>query len=137
MLAAFLAAQGMARCSSLRQVFASGEALSDELRRRFFAQSFASGPSSTTSTAHRSGGRRDRLALRPGERRDSGSERGADRRPIANLQIYVLDATMEPMPAGVPGELYIGGIGGIGLARGYLNRPDLTAERFVPTVRKW
>ncbi|RKH35770.1 amino acid adenylation domain-containing protein [Corallococcus praedator] len=51
--------------------------------------------------------------------------------PLSNVQVYVLDARMQPVPTGVPGELFIGGRG---VARGYLQRPELTADKFVPDV---
>ncbi|WP_179198327.1 non-ribosomal peptide synthetase [Nostoc sp. T09] len=50
-------------------------------------------------------------------------------RPIANIQIYILDSHLHPVPVGVTGEIYISGEG---LARGYLNQPAITSEKFIP-----
>ncbi|HEY0793552.1 MAG TPA: amino acid adenylation domain-containing protein [Chthoniobacterales bacterium] len=50
-------------------------------------------------------------------------------KPISNTTVYILDAWQNPVPIGVPGEIYVGGPG---LARGYVDAPDLTRERFVP-----
>jgi amino acid adenylation domain-containing protein len=70
------------------------------------------------------------VTFRPVGPEDSwGGTGSAIGRPLPDLALHVLDPGLAPLPAGVPGEMYVGGAG---LARGYLGRPDLTAERFVP-----
>jgi len=122
MLSIFLESAGLERCRSLRQVFASGEALPFELQQRFFDRVEADlhnlyGPTEAAVDV-------TYWACR----RNSEPSIVPIGRPIANTQIYILDAKLLPVPIGVSGELHIGGMG---LARGYLNRPDLTAQKFI------
>ncbi|MCI0552666.1 MAG: amino acid adenylation domain-containing protein [Anaerolineae bacterium] len=58
----------------------------------------------------------------------NGSMETSIGRPIRNVQTYVLDTNLQPVPIGAPGELHLGGVG---LARGYLNAPKLTSEKFI------
>jgi amino acid adenylation domain-containing protein len=82
----------------------------------------AYGPTETTITATAF-----EIAPRSGE--NTTYQRVPVGRPLANRAIYILDQHTNPVPIGVPGQLYIGGEG---LARGYLNQPELTAEKFIP-----
>lgn len=60
---------------------------------------------------------------------ESSSTRVSIGRPIANVKLYVLDSSLQPVPVGVPGELHVSGAG---VTRGYLKHPDLNARRFIP-----
>ncbi|MDF2655730.1 MAG: hypothetical protein K0R19_2204 [Bacillota bacterium] len=113
--------------SSLRQVFASGEALGLEQVRRF------------NRLLNRSYGAELYNLYGPTEATvdvsyfDCSPEVTLNcvpiGRPIDNTRLYILDPHLNLLPIGIPGELYIGGVG---LARGYIGQPELTNERFVP-----
>ncbi|HEY1917769.1 MAG TPA: amino acid adenylation domain-containing protein [Streptosporangiaceae bacterium] len=105
---------------ALRVLMCGGEEMPADLPRRWlrpglrFVNDY--GPTETTVTA---------LFLEL----DSGMQPPPIGRPVPNGQAYVLDEWLNPVPAGVVGELHIGGVG---VARGYLNRPALTRDRFIP-----
>lgn len=110
-------------CQSLRQVFCGGEALGSELVDQYFSRHQAPlcnlyGPTEATidTTYYLCEAQADSITAPIGV-------------PIDNVQLYLLDGKLEPVPAGTIGELYVGGIG---LGRGYANQPALTSERFIP-----
>jgi amino acid adenylation domain-containing protein len=123
MLQVVLEEPELTRLRSLKRMFCGGELLSLELQRKFFNLVDAElinlyGPTEVsidaTSWVCERESRRSHVTIG---------------RPITNDQVFVLDERLKPAPLGVPGELYVGGVG---LARGYWQRPELTAERFVP-----
>jgi amino acid adenylation domain-containing protein/non-ribosomal peptide synthase protein (TIGR01720 family) len=123
LLRALVAERRLTGCGTLRRVFCGGEALSSEVCKAFFSQSSAKlwnlyGPTETTIDATYY----DCCLGTPGTVASIG-------RPVANTRCYVLDARGEPVPVGVPGELYLGGVQ---VGRGYVCQPALTAERFLP-----
>lgn len=117
-----LDADSRSAMSELSTLMVGGEALPGHLAQELRASTAAEiinmyGPTETTiwSTTHRYG--------------DDAQATIPIGRPIANTQVYVLDDSLQAVPVGVPGELFIGGVG---VVRGYHNRPELTSERFVP-----
>jgi amino acid adenylation domain-containing protein/non-ribosomal peptide synthase protein (TIGR01720 family) len=122
MLQLFLTEQGDAQFPALRRVICSGEALPAEVARRFCERNTAElhnlyGPTEAAVD----------VTFWPCQQHDLPTVPIG--RPVANTQIYIVDAQLQPTPIGVPGELLIGGVQ---LARGYHRRPSLTAERFIP-----
>ena len=122
MLQSWLAEPGFRDCVALRRVTCGGEALPYDLAQRFLNTVDAElwneyGPAESAVTATYAHCKRGA----PGPSIPIG-------RPIANVQIHLLDAYLQPVPVGVPGELYIGGAG---VGRGYAGQPDMTATRFI------
>ena len=123
MLQAFLEYEGASSCRCVKRVICSGEALPAALARRFLARLpgcelhnlYGPTEAAVDVTAWKCGPEKEAASVPIG-------------RPIANTRIYILGAHGEPVPIGVAGEVYIGGVQ---VGRGYLNRPDLTAERFL------
>jgi amino acid adenylation domain-containing protein len=122
-MARFVLRDLMRENNSLKYVFCGGEAFPHDLQSEFFQRIPGRvynvyGPTEATIDAtywdcHT----------------DTGNSVVPIGHPIPNTKIHILDAYLQPVPSGVPGQLFISGIG---LARGYLNRPDLTAEKFIP-----
>lgn len=110
------------KCSSLRYIFSAGEAMSVDIRDSFFEANFQTelcniyglNEANYATVWHCSPS--DKSGIVPIGRQ-------------TDMQIYLLDQNLKPVPVGVKGEICISGVG---LARGYLNRPEITAERFIP-----
>ncbi|MGZ4135260.1 MAG: non-ribosomal peptide synthetase, partial [Tumebacillaceae bacterium] len=125
MLQMFADEPGLENCTTLRTVVSGGEALSIELAERIMERLpqvdmvNIYGPTEITinSLVYKcERGVRPRYSVPIG-------------RQVPNHKVYLLDENMRPVPIGVPGEIFIGGMG---VGRGYMKRPELTAERFIP-----
>jgi amino acid adenylation domain-containing protein len=123
MLQSFLDQHEGGSCATVRHIVCSGEELPPGLQ----AKCFECLPDASLSNLY--GPTEAAIDVTAWEcRLEDRSSRVPIGRPISNIQIYVLEQHGQPVPIGVAGEIYIGGIG---VGRGYLNRPELTAERFV------
>jgi amino acid adenylation domain-containing protein len=124
MLDLFLREAAAGECRSLRQVFSGGEALPPALRERFLVR-FPGVPLDNEYGPTEISIDVTRWVCAPGQ----DPRRVPIGRPIGNMRLHLLDRALRQAPIGVPGVLYVGGVG---VARGYSGRPELTAERFVP-----
>lgn len=122
MLQAFLASGQSEGCGQIRKILCSGEALSAELQNQTL------GAFPTSSLLNLYGPTEAAIEVTYWDCLTGNASSVPIGRPIAGLRALVLDANLNPVPRGVAGELYLGGIG---LARGYWQRPGLSAERFV------
>ncbi|MDD1023133.1 amino acid adenylation domain-containing protein [Pseudomonas sp. TNT2022 ID1048] len=123
MLQAFIHEQGVSACASLKRIVCSGEALPLDAQQQVFARLPGAGLYNLYGPTEAA------IDVTHWTCVDEGASSVPIGQPIANLRTHVLDAQLQPVPAGVAGELYLGGLG---LARCYHRRPALTAERFVP-----
>ena len=123
MLEVFLRDGAAGQCSSLRRVMCSGEALTTGLTTEFFSR--------LGCELHNLYGPTEAAVDVTCWQCQAAEKAGTVPigKPIANLKTYVLDGHGQPVPVGVTGELYLGGVG---VGRGYLRRPELTAEKFMP-----
>ena len=122
MLQVFLQDEGVSRCTSLTRIVCSGEALQVDAQRQVFAKLPNAGLYNLYGPTEAA------IDVTHWTCRDEGLDSVPIGQPIANLSTFVLSHDLSPVPAGVVGELYLGGEG---LARGYHRRPGLSAERFV------
>ncbi|HKG80942.1 MAG TPA: AMP-binding protein, partial [Pyrinomonadaceae bacterium] len=124
MLKALIEDERIKKCRSLLRVTSGGEVLPAELKDRVYrllpevelVNMYGPTEAAITATFYRCALGQDERTVPIG-------------RPVANTRVYILDQNLEPVPADVTGEIYIGGRG---LAWGYLNQPRLTAEKFIP-----
>jgi amino acid adenylation domain-containing protein len=111
------------KCNWLKRVTCGSDSMLAEVKERYFEQiggelMYMYGPceASIGSTFHKCEPGGDEHIVTVGK-------------PVSNTQIYILDSHMNPLPAGLYGEIYIGGVG---VTRGYLHKPDMTSEKFLP-----
>ncbi|MCG8392538.1 MAG: amino acid adenylation domain-containing protein [Pseudomonadales bacterium] len=123
MLKAFVAATGLQNLPRLKRLICSGEALDMELQKQTLAAR------EDVQLHNLYGPTEAAIDVSYWQCRSDAGHTVPIGAPISNIQLHVLDTNLNPVPRGVPGELYLAGVG---LARGYYGRPDLTADRFIP-----